>query len=248
MAGLEQFESFVKKFVDLWKTGIHARLLVETEAGNAFINLRAGLGQVCPLPDQGCDQGRRGGGSRVRRRERRSVARQVAAEEAARSEEAVQAKKGIEKGRADEASRAAEVADEAANTEDNARAAEQADKAEKNATAAEEATKDDEILAMDDSDYDIYTFRYWDNFKPSEAQEAINYIEEKLKQNFKKSKIKDSDQVFKVDSIENYEDNQILVKIKLKKDNWPVELAARNVQIATLPGNPIGVSINDIKR
>ena len=48
-----------------------------------------------------------------------------------------------------------------------------------------------------DCDCDIYIFSYWDNFKVSEAQEAIDYIEGKLKQNFRKNRVKDSDQLYK---------------------------------------------------
>ena len=36
--------------------------------------------------------------------------------------------------------------------------------------------------------------------------------------------------------------------IKLRKNNWSVEQAARNVQTAYLPGNPVSVSINNILR
>ena len=36
-----------------------------------------------------------------------------------------------------------------------------------------------EVEAVDQSenDCDVYTFRYWNNHKPSEAQEALDYIE-----------------------------------------------------------------------
>ena len=69
----------------------------------------------------------------------------------------------------------------------------------------EVASKDkSDIIAVEDdsdkkmeSDCDIYIFRYWDNFKVSEAQEAIDYIEGKLKQNFRKNRVKDSDQLYK---------------------------------------------------
>ena len=60
----------------------------------------------------------------------------------------------------------------------------------------------------------VYIFRYWDNFKVSEAQEAIDQIEEKLKQYFRRNRVKDLDQVFKIDDIENLEDDEIQVKVK----------------------------------
>ena len=39
MAGHEELDKFVRKFVSLWESGSNARLLVETEAGNAFVSL-----------------------------------------------------------------------------------------------------------------------------------------------------------------------------------------------------------------
>ena len=49
--------------------------------------------------------------------------------------------------------------------------------------AADEESDDNSKDADDkmDSDCDVYICTYWDNFKVSEAQEAINYIEESLK-------------------------------------------------------------------
>ena len=66
-----------------------------------------------------------------------------------------------------------------------------------------------------DSDCDVYICTYWDNFKVSEAQEAIDYIEESLKKNFEKNKVKALDRVFKTYDIENSDDNEIQVKIKI---------------------------------
>ena len=70
-----------------------------------------------------------------------------------------------------------------------------------------------------DNDCDVYIFRYRNNFKLSEAQEAIDHIEEKLKQNFRRNRVNDSDQVFQIDNIENLEDNEIQVEVKMKKNN-----------------------------
>ena len=49
-------------------------------------------------------------------------------------------------------------------------------------------------------------------------------------------------------SIENLEDDEIQVKVKMKKNNWSVELSARNVQTSTHPGNPVTESIKSILR
>ena len=107
-----------------------------------------------------------------------------------------------------------------------------------------EETDDIDNDKKEDNDCDVYIFRYQDNFKVGEAQEAINQIEENLNQTFRKNRVKDLDQVF----IESLEDNEFQVKVKMKKNNWPVELSARNVQTSTHPGNPVTVSIKNILR
>ena len=83
--------------------------------------------------------------------------------------------------------------------------------------AADEESDDNSKDADDkmDSDCDVYICTYWDNFKVSEAQEAIDYIEESLKKNFEKNKVKALDRVFKTYDIENSDDNEIQVKIKI---------------------------------
>ena len=60
---------------------------------------------------------------------------------------------------------------------------------------------------QDENDSDLYTFTYWNNLDVSKAQEAVDYIEEKLKQNFKKLKVKDIDKIHKTDEIESSEEN-----------------------------------------
>lgn len=77
MADLMEFNSFVSKFVNLWQNGLEANLHVNSEAGEAFINLQVGLGQVLPF------QHRQPGPSRLRCRQRRAESRSRAAEEAA---------------------------------------------------------------------------------------------------------------------------------------------------------------------
>ena len=116
-------------------------------------------------------------------------------------------------------------------------------------TNAEKAfTSINEMDDKDDSDCDIYVFRYWDNFNTSKAQDALDYIENTLKQKFKNNKVTVSDQIYKVHKIENLDDNEIEVKVKLKKKNCPVELSARNVQTAYQEGDPVSVSIKTILR
>ena len=101
---------------------------------------------------------------------------------------------------------------------------------------------------QDENDSDLYTFTYWNNLDVSKAQEAVDYIEEKLKENFKKLKVKDIDKMYKIDDIKSSEENEILVKIKLKKNNGLVERAARNVQSGYRSTNQHLVSIRSIQR
>ena len=53
MAGQGKLNNFVRKFVCFWQSGCEASLHVETKAGNAFVNLKVGLGQVKPLTGKG---------------------------------------------------------------------------------------------------------------------------------------------------------------------------------------------------
>ena len=122
MAGPQEFHSFVRKFVNLWQSGFHAKLYVESEAGNAFVNLQLGLGQAQPAHGDG----QAVGGSRLRRRERRAAERRVnaVAEEAVADEaaavkaaEEVAAAEVAEEVKAAEEAAAAKSAEEAAAVE-----------------------------------------------------------------------------------------------------------------------------------
>ena len=253
MAGLQEINSFVNKFVCLWSEGIQAKLVMETESGKASVNLHANL-ELCPLHEHNQDGGRRVGGCRLRRRERRAAARQLAADQVAKAEEAMQTKEITEK--VDEDLKAAEIAvtiDESNKFEVEETlnvSSEEVDTSVNNDadTIAEKALSVDEMEVKDDNDFDIYIFRYGDNINTSKAQDALKYIEKTLKQNFKNSKVKDSDQIYKVDEIKNLYDNEIQVKVKLKKNNWSVERSARNVQTASQPGDPVSVSIKSFLR
>ena len=82
MAGQEELDKFVKKFVSLWQAGFDATLHVESTAGNAVVNLQVGLGQARQVyggvsPNGASGVGCRGGSpSRQRRRQRREAERE----------------------------------------------------------------------------------------------------------------------------------------------------------------------------
>jgi hypothetical protein len=48
MAGIQQLNSFIAKFVNLWQSGFDASLEVKAHAGEARILLQVGLGQYPP--------------------------------------------------------------------------------------------------------------------------------------------------------------------------------------------------------
>ena len=96
MASIEQLNSFIGKFVSLWKTGQNVTLKLEAVAGKANVALELGLDEEAS-PVQGLLVSEEGphfklcenvslannvGLSRLRRRERRAFARKIAAEKA----------------------------------------------------------------------------------------------------------------------------------------------------------------------
>ena len=78
MAGVSELDSFVRKFILLWRTGSNAKLSVEAKAGEAFVNLSVGLGQA--VPGAHAAKRRGGAGARQRRAERRVAERKMSAE------------------------------------------------------------------------------------------------------------------------------------------------------------------------
>ena len=126
MHNLREYDSFVRKFVNLWRSGTYARLCVETEAGNAFVSLHVGLGQACPPQGQEVAGHRGGGPARQRRREKRAAAREEAAKaeqvnrEAATyaSEDALDSEKATNKNEENEGSNAIKDAEKVSGTQE----------------------------------------------------------------------------------------------------------------------------------
>ena len=239
-----ELDSFVKKFYQLWNDGLSAHLDLDTQAGSAWVGLRVQLGhvpgplhQVHPFPQEVESPSRR------RRRARRAAAQKENAEKANTNE----TEETGDENNAEKASGATEepVASVKIGNEEVEKAL---DEEIVRITTNNEHDDNAEEADVVNSDCDVYTFTYWDHFKVSQAQEAINYVEENLKKSFLKNRVKDLDQVFKICDVENAEDNEIQLKVKLKKNNRPVELSARDIQTAYKPGNPVSVSIMKIRR
>ena len=86
MAGLQEMNSFLTKFVNLWRAGKVATLQLSTSAGEAQVQLQVGLGHAPPPQDQPTRLRRAAGPARLRRRQRREEAHK-AAEEAVSNEQ-----------------------------------------------------------------------------------------------------------------------------------------------------------------
>ena len=78
MAGLQELNSFIGKFVSLWKGGFEASLNIQSKAGKATMNLQVELEEALPV--------KKVSPSQFRRRERRAEARRLA-DEAAEEDE-----------------------------------------------------------------------------------------------------------------------------------------------------------------
>ena len=87
MAGLDDMNNFVNKFVSLWKAGKNASLKVESKSGRASVMLELDLGFPHPPPSHAPPQQHHQkvnvGAARVRRHERRAAGRQEAERQAA---------------------------------------------------------------------------------------------------------------------------------------------------------------------
>ena len=68
-----------------------------------------------------------------------------------------------------------------------------------------------------ESDEEIFTYTYHDTLKPSDSREAVAYLSAKLQQDFNQMNIKDQDRDFKILGAHLVEDNDVEVKIKMKK-------------------------------
>ena len=198
---------------------------MESNAGKATISLRLDLGAPPLVPDNlPHHRPRRTGPSQQRRRERRAAAR--LAEEAGVSHVAVEA----EHFEANNAKTAGEKATEVSNTKQDTDTEE---------VLIDALEVDDEFCTdepfhegiEDGTDCEMYDVTYFDTSKPTEAQDAVNFVNEKMKFNFERYKVKESDRIFKIDQVKR-SGEEIVLQIKLKK-NCPlkVENALKNMQI-----------------
>ena len=110
MAGLQEFHSFMAKFVNLWKHGFKAHLRIQTKDRKATISMEVEPGQAFPP--------RKPGPSRLRRSERRAETRRLAEEAKAQENTAQEAKAQEATAGQAKAKQAAEALNENAEAED----------------------------------------------------------------------------------------------------------------------------------
>ena len=95
--------------------------------------------------------------------------------------------------------------------------------------------------------YDTFIYTYRDNVKCGIAEEAVDFFEDCLTKNFEENKVKNQDRVYQIFSPKHVEDNDIEVRLNLKKNNWLVERSARKIQTGNVDA-PVYVSLKDIVR
>ena len=83
--------------------------------------------------------------------------------------------------------------------------------------------------------------------KCSIADEAIDFIENSLSKTFDQSKVKVTDRMHQILRPRQMDENEIEIKLNLKKNNWLVECSARRIQTGSVDA-PVYVSLKDIVR
>ena len=238
---LHEINSFVSKYVALWKAGQDASLHLDTYAGQVYVSLQLRLGHY-PQNQQNTPR-KKVTPSQLRRRERRSAARQSSAEQA-------------DVAKLDSFIDIMDVSEKEADTCITSLCKLENLQAKANCTAEnvvmdchEKCDMDTEKDVKSDEEYDTYLFSYWDNKKQGNSKEAIECISNNLTYNFSKNGVLEKDRVFDIFEVTEHEDNEneIELKVKLRKNNWPVELSARNCQTG-IGDIPVTVSIKRILR
>ena len=188
--------------------------------GKAFVSLHLDLGAPTYVPGQHPphQHSRRNGPSQQRRRNRRAAARAA--------QEAVSITAGVATHHASvkESDNTTAAEDAAVDLIEN----EEQEIAVKVVSETEEVT--DEFCSNKsfnkglESDCDIYTYGLWDTTNSCKAQDALNHIEEKIKNSFIRCNVKEEDRIFKIDGI-NYDISEeafeIVVKVK-QSDSYSI--------------------------
>ena len=238
---MAEISSFVEKFVNLWKRGGDVSLNLETHAGQACVSLRLGLRKFATDTDDLNDMVHRKkvSPSRLRRRERRASARRLSAKfgHAGKSEtEASEQDAKIVKP-------SVSFLDVKSDIEAN----EIESKVLKEETHSFSDSLTEKVECSADSEHDLYIFSYWDNLKVSDVYEASSVIESRLKGCFERNIVNEEDRVIRICDVQQHEENEVRLLVKLKKNILKIEHSARNCQSFD-PQAPAQISLKAIER
>lgn len=213
---MSEVDSFIGKFKYLWHSGRSASLTINSEAGKVRVTLSVEVDEAPHLPAH--HQRSRNGPAKQRRRLRREAARENAkAEEASKSVDAE--KLTVVEAGSTAKSNAENALDE---NQEEAEKILEAD-VERNMTVVDEVCRDklyaEKAKATNEnSDCDVYNFEFVDFLRESEAQDMINFFEEKIAINF---------ELFKVENVTKFTKWTKLSKLE---QDLNLELKSRNTR------------------
>ena len=98
-----------------------------------------------------------------------------------------------------------------------------------------------------DSEHDLYILSYWDNLKVSDVYEASSVIESRLKGCFERNIVNEEDRVIRICDVQQHEENEVRLLVKLKKNILKIEHSARICQSFD-PQAPAQISLKAIER
>ena len=200
---LDELNSFVWKFSHLWATGSNATLVLETHAGEACASLRLGLGVHPFRYQQNYIVKKKETPAKRRRREKRAAEAKSIDKVAKGSQES----KLVDIGNV--------VSDLSRPLDNETSFIGDIDDGKREVCVTTNFGSNEE--------FDMYTFNYWDDTRGT-VLEAIRNVEDKLDGSFLKCKIKESDRKYEVCEAIKLPDQDIHVKIKLKKKMKAVAL------------------------
>ena len=240
---MSEVDSFIGKFKYLWHSGRSASLTINSEAGKVRVTLSVEVDEAPHLPAH--HQRSRNGPAKQRRRLRREAARENAKAEEARKSVDAEKLTVVEAGSTAK-SNAENALDE---NQEEAEKILEAD-VERNMTVVDEVCRDklyaEKAKATDEnSDSDMYNFEFVDFLRESEAQDMINFFEEKIAINFELFKVEKRDQVYKMDKIIKTRTG-FEFRIKVKKHKKELEEAINHIE--TYSGWPLQMKLKNISR
>ena len=262
-----ELDSSYFKFKNLLQSEKDAVLSLKSESGRCHVTLSVDLGHVLSQPGHQPHH-HRNGPARKRRRERRAEARRQAVVEVAKPAEeagdalATEAIEVSEEELLSTTGKAVHESEKATENSEPVRVVDEicSDIEYKDKLAKPDGTKDvtekvdktQFVNPVADSDGDVYHYKVFDESKKIEAQEVLDTMENRIRNNFIRFKVEKKDQVYKLSEIVHVEAEEELevaegfeVKMKVKKDALRLEHAMRNIQTSE---GPLRINLRQILR